>query len=47
MKYLPIAEFLCSASVEEGVGLRTRYNLHRTDHMKKGKQRTADSQLTA
>ena len=33
--------------VAEGVGLCTRHNLHRTDHMKNGKQHIADSQLTA
>ena len=33
--------------VAEGVGLCTRHNLHRTDHMKNGKQHSADSQLMA
>ena len=33
--------------VDEGVGLCSGHNLHRTDHMKNGKQHTAYSQLTA
>ena len=33
--------------VDEGVGLCTRHNLHRTDHIRNYKQSISDSQLTA
>ena len=33
--------FVLSNGVDEGVGLCTRHYLHRTDHMKNGKQHTA------
>ena len=38
--------FCAQQCVDEGVGLCSRHNLHRPDHMKNGKQHTAYSQLT-
>ena len=42
-----LPNFCAQQCVDEGVGLCTRHNLHRTDHTKNGKQHTAYSQLTA
>ena len=42
-----LPNFCAQQCADEGVLLYTRFNLHHTDHMKSGKQRTACSQLTA
>ena len=43
-KCLPIAQYLCSAMLDEGVGLCSQLNLYHTDHMQIYKQPMADLQ---